>query len=326
VTFLDQQLGVKDEVTFGTPVTVDRFFEFESESIKENHARTEGDPLRPGTYFKRSDRFTPYFAGASGTIEMAMLSKGFGWWVKHLMGASATSGPTDSVYTHAGTCGPLLGDFFTLQIVRPFNPSSTAQAFTYSGCKVPKWGIANSVDGNLMLSVDIDAAVRTTATAVASASYPTAQEPLTWAGGTFTIAGTTVPVTEIAFEVDNGLNVDRRYINGSTTKKEPVGDGRSGSFSMTADFDALTQINRVASTSASGALGKLVCTWNAPTLAGVSAYPAVVVTIETGRFDEFEATNAGRGEGISQSLSGAIAFDGTNSAVKLDVKNTDSTA
>ena len=62
---MDFQLGIANESTFGTPVTVSRFFEYESESMEESYGRTEGDPLRVGSAFKRGDRFTPYLESAS---------------------------------------------------------------------------------------------------------------------------------------------------------------------------------------------------------------------------------------------------------------------
>ena len=45
---MDHQIMVKDEVTYATAVTVDRTFEYDSESIEETYGRTEGDPLRVG--------------------------------------------------------------------------------------------------------------------------------------------------------------------------------------------------------------------------------------------------------------------------------------
>ena len=45
---MDHQLGVANESTYGTAVTVSRFFEYESEGIEESYGRTEGDPLRLG--------------------------------------------------------------------------------------------------------------------------------------------------------------------------------------------------------------------------------------------------------------------------------------
>jgi hypothetical protein len=152
---LDQQLMVKNEVTYGTAVTPDRTFEFNSESISDSFGRTEGDPLRVGTYVKRNDRFTPYYAGASGTIELDVMTKGFGWWLKQMLGNVATTGPTETtVYTHTGTMADLIGTAFTAQVARPFHPSGTVQAFTFEGGKVASWELANSVENNLVATTD----------------------------------------------------------------------------------------------------------------------------------------------------------------------------
>lgn len=327
MTSLDQQLMVKDEVTYATAVTVDRSFEIDSDGMTDAYGRTEGDPMRPGTFFKRSDRFTPYYAGGAGTFEMAVLTKGFGWWLKHLLGTSATTGPAETtVYTHTGTAGPLVGDFFTCQIVRPFHPSGTAQALTYAGCKVPKWSLANAVDGNLMLSVDVDACKVATATAVATFAPPAGMENLTWAGGVVTVGGSSFDVTEFSMECDNGLDVDRRQIRGSTDKKEPTGDGKTGSFSVTADFADLTARARAASLTAAGAVSQIIGTWTGPTLLGSTLFPRLVVTIPAPRFDTWEAPNAARGVGVMQSLSGDIRFDGTNSGITLAYSSADAVA
>jgi hypothetical protein len=187
----DWQLGVVDEVTYNTPVTVSRFFEFDSESIADDPRRVEGDPLRVGGEgVIRSDRSTPYYGGASGPVSMAVLTKGFGFWLKHMLGTEATTGPTETtVYTHTGTLGNLQGDSFTLQVNRPFNPTGTNQAITYSGGKIPEWTLSNNAEENLMLELTCDFASQVTGTALATASYPTSMENFTFAGGTVSIGG-----------------------------------------------------------------------------------------------------------------------------------------
>ena len=149
---MDHQLWSPTRPPMARASPVTRFFEYESESIEEEEGRTEGDPLRVGSHHIRSDRFTPYFSGASGSVEMAVMSKGFGFWLKHMLGQSATTGPAETtVYTHTGSEAELLGDSFTLQVNRPFHPAGTNQAFTYRGGKVTEWTLSNSVDENLML-------------------------------------------------------------------------------------------------------------------------------------------------------------------------------
>lgn len=304
---LDQQLMVKNESTWGTPVTPDRTYEFNSEGIEDQFGRTEGDPLRVGTFYQREDRFTPYLLGVAGPIEMDVMTKGFGWWLKHMFGTVNTTGPTETtVYTHTAVTSDLLGTSFTAQVSRPLNPTGTAQPFTYEGCKITEWELSNSVDGNLVFTATIDGQQVSTATALATASYPTSMENLTWAGGTVSIAGTQVPVTEVSIKASTGLNTDRRKINGSTDKQEQTGGRREASFSLSADFDALTQRNRAASATAAGAMAQIICTWTGPTLLGSTIKPNLVVTMQA-RFDEFKAANEGP-EGITQELSGALRY------------------
>ncbi|NUO35886.1 MAG: hypothetical protein HOQ45_02410 [Nocardioidaceae bacterium] len=321
---LDHQLMVGDEVTYGTPVTPSRGFEYESESIGETYGRTEGDPLRVGSSVVRSDRFTPYFSGANGTVQMAVMTKGFGWWLKHLLGTVATAGPTDTVYTHTGTEGSLFGKSFTLQVNRPFHPSGANQAFTYEGGKVASWSLTNSVNANLIFEATCDFENVSTATPLATASYPASMDNFTWAGGVITIGGASYDVTEFAFNWDNGYNLDRRQIRGNTDKKEPTSSRREGTFSLSADFDSLAQRNRAASNSRAGALAAITATWTGPVLAGTTTYPALTLTVPAGRFDEWSGATEGT-DAISQSLSGVVRYDGTNSPVSISYKTADST-
>jgi hypothetical protein len=323
---MDHQLGVVDEVTYGTPVTVSRFFEYESENISETYGRTEGDPLRVGSGFVRNDRFTPYIGGAAGTVQMTAMTKGFGFWLKHMMGQVATTGPAETtVYTHTGSEATLLGDSFTCQVNRPFHPSGTNQAFTYSGGKIAKWTLSNSVEGNLLLDLDMDFQTWDTAVALATASYPSSMEPFSWVGGFVTIGGSNYDVTEFSLEVDNGLDVDRRQIRANPLKKEPTASRRSASFSMTADFDSLTNRNRAASVTRAGALAAVTGVWRGPTLLGSTIYPEFSVSIAAARFDEWSGATEGT-DAISQELSGVVRYDGTTSPIVVTYKSADTTA
>jgi len=322
----DWQLGVVDESTYGTAVTVTKFFEYESEGIEESYGRTEGDPLRTGGFgVMRNDRFTPYFSGAAGSIQLAVMSKGFGYLLKHMLGATATSGPAETVvYTHTGTVGDLYGDSFTAQVNRPFHPSGTNQAFTYAGGKVTEWTLSNSVDGNLLCDLGVDFANVSTAVALASASYPASMDNLTWAGGLVTIGGSNYDVSEISIGFNNGLNVDRRQIRQNTQKKEPTSARREGTFSIKADFDSLTQRNRAAANDRAGALAALTGVWKGPTLLGSTLYPQLTVTVPQVRFDEWKGATEGT-DAIEQDLSGVIRFDGSASAVTLAYATADAT-
>lgn len=321
----DFQLMFGDESTYNTPVTVARTFEYDSGDIEESYGRTEGDPLRRGSAFKRSDRHTPYFAGASGSLTFAVMSKGFGYWLKHMLGGTATTGPTDAAYTHTGTEASLIGRMFTMQTNKPFHPAATDQPLTYAGGKITEWTLSNSAEENLMLELGMDFASVSTATGLATAAYPSAMENLTWAGGVVSIGGTNVDIDEISISGNNAAAVDRRKIRGITDKKEPTWGRRELSWSIKADFESLTQRNRAAATVRATNVAQIVATWTAPTLIGASSYPSLTVTIPAARFDAWKAPVDGW-EGISQELSGIGTYDGTNSPITIAVKNADPTA
>jgi len=323
---LETQLGVKAESTWGTAVVVDRFFEFNSESIKMETGRVESNALRSGQRVQRNDRFTPYIKGAAGSIELDVLSKGHGWWLEQCMGAVATGSITDSTYTHTGTFGTLLAQGFTLQVNRPRHPAGTDQAFTYEGGKVAKWGYKCDVEGNLVFTADLVFETGVTATALASASYPTSMENLSWAGGAITIGGSSVGVTSFSMEVDNGLDTARHKIQPSTLRQEPVeAKNREITFSLTADFEDLTQYNRVISTTRSGALAAIVATWTAPTLAGTTTYPELEITIDSARFDDISDANVSGTDPLMQTLTGRGLYDGSDSPVTVAYVSVDST-
>lgn len=323
---LDHQLMIGEESTYGVAVTPTRAYEFNSEGIEESFGRVESEALRTGQFVSRSDRWTPYFQGAAGSLQMDVLTKGFGVWLKHMLGgiSSGTVG-ADGEYVHTATMADLFGKSLTVQVNRPFNPSGTNQAFTYRGGKVTEWELSNSVEGNLVLDVGMDFQQVATDTALAAAAYPTAMDNFTWAGGEILIGGVQTCVTEFSVSCNNNLDVDRRCIRQNTDKKEPVGGRREIAFSISADFESLDQRDRAAADSRAGALAAVVGRWVGPTAIGGTTYPEIEVTVPVGRFDEWSASVEGP-EAITQELSGIGLFDGTNSPVTIAYTSADAAA
>lgn len=299
------QLGVAEETAWGTPATPDRFLEFNSEGIQASYGRVESNGLRVGRLYRSEERFTTFVEGASGDLELEVVSKGMGLLFKHMLGAVATTGSASTGFTHTATPASLTGRGLTVQVGRPFYDGSSVQPFTYRGGKVTEWELSNSAEENLMLTLSMDFPDEVTATALAAASYPTGLETFSWVGGTVTIAGTQFDVTEASVSGSNGLKTDRRYLRGASTKKEPVAeDYRGGEFSLSADFDSLAQRNRVASATAAGSLATVVLRWagQTPIPGAGAAVPALTATI-LGRFDTFEA-NVDGPDAISQDIGG----------------------
>lgn len=326
MTTLDAQLGVKTETVYGTPVTVDRFYEFNTESIKAIRGRIDSRGLRPSHRVQRNDRFAVVNKGAAGQLSFDVLSKGFGWWLRHMLGATATTGPADSVYTHTGTVGALLGDSFTLQLNRPLNPSGTAQAFTYHGGKIVRFELSCDVDGLLVATLDLDFEDEDTSTALAAASYVSGAEPLSFAGGVINLDSVATDVTSIKITGDNALKTDRHYQRGSALKREPVENGwREYAVEVSCEFESMALANKFRSATMAGALIAADATWTAPTLAGVSAYPHLKATMPQVRIDDASPVVSGP-DAISLTVSGRVLFNGSGSPITLEYKSTDTVA
>lgn len=316
---LAAQIGIADETTFGTIATPTMFPEFVDESIKATYARIESNGLRAGRLYRSGTRFTTYQEGASGDINMEVGSKGFGKFLKHMLGAVSSSAVVDSATTHTFTPGDLDSKSFTCQVGRPPFAGGPPVPFTYAGCSITEWELSNDNEGNLMAKTGVDAATEDTATALAAVSYPTGIETLSWAGALITIAGTQFDATNATITGNNGLATDRRFLRRNTAKKKQVrNDYAAGGFTLEGEFDSLTQRARVASATAAGAMAQIVCSWRGLTLIGTTTYPELKVTLNA-RFDEFEANVSGP-EGIMQTLTG-VYLD-TN-AISVDYVTTD---
>lgn len=320
---IDAQLGFATETTVGTAVTVSKFAEYTTETIDFKYARIDSEPLRAGQHGEREDRWTPYADEVSGTISFDVLTKNFAFFLVHMLGTVQTSSVTDSVYTHTGTVGSLSGDSFTAQVNRPFYVTGD-QAFTLAGTKIKRWTLANTVPGNLTCELEVDAMSYSTATALASASYPTLMDPLTFKGASVTIASTSYDVTEFSVSMDNQLKTsDRRYF-GNTRKEQLVMGQRRPEFACKVDYTSLTDFNRVASATRAGALASVVATWTGPILAGTSTYPTVTVTIPSARFDAASFAPNGY-EPTEMELTGVGLDPVSGSSITIAVGSTEAT-
>lgn len=316
---LDQQFMVAKESVYGTPVTVTRGFGYDGDPmpIKPVFARTEGNPIRPGSRFRQGSRFVPYFDHAEGHVDLEVMNKGFGFWLEHMLGTVATTGVGPFVHTGTeGTTSALVGKGITAQFNAPFSPAQTNQAFTFGGGKVTKWSLGNTVDQMLLLGLDLWFNQYSTATALATYSEPATMTNFAWTHGVITVAGSAFDITNFNLEVDNGYNLDRKQIRGNSAAKEPVPGVASGTWALEADFDTLAQFTRVAATAAATASVQVIATWT-------NGADIVTVTVPVARFDGFEF-GGDRGSS-TQSLSGVVEWNGTNSPVTVAYTTADTT-
>lgn len=278
---------------FGGGGTVTRFFEFISESLKNNRMRVVSNALTFNRYTKRADRFAPYPGGGGGDLLLEVASKGFAYLLGPMLGTVVQTGPADTTaYTYTATRGSLLGQSLAVQVGRPFSISQIVQPFNYIGAKVDAWSLDNAVDGILLLKLSLSFQNEVINVALAVPSYPSGTvELLTFAGGTMTLGGVTVAtVSKISISAKNGLTSvsDRRFINAGGVPAEMLQNNwEDVQWSAEVEFTDMTAYNRYISATAAGTMAAFVASWTAPTLitGAASTFPSLTVTLPNARTD-----------------------------------------
>jgi hypothetical protein len=238
---LDAQVGYKAETTWGTAVTVDKFVEFNSESISREPTFLEPTGLRVGTKYKRAARVKVSRSTVSGDLAFELATKGMMTLIKHMLGSSVTA-PTQIGTTTAYKANFTPGDFrslgLTIQVGRPEPSSGTVQPFTYAGCKIPQWAFSVT-DGEVpTLTLTVDGKSEDTAAALATAAFTAGASvfdfsqatmqlggtPSTTSGETTISSGTTVATIVREFSVTGAapMATERFGIGNAGLKSEPL--------------------------------------------------------------------------------------------------------
>jgi hypothetical protein len=189
---LDAQIGFAGESTWGTAVTVTRFLEFNTESMKFEPTWLEPVGLRAGTKFKRVSRIRQARKSVSGDVELDIATLGMGLLVKHMLGSTITTTTlvSGSAYKQVHVPSGFLGLGLTAQVGRPEPSSGTVQPFTYSGCKVSSWEFMCEDNATPNLKLSLVGRQETTATALATASYLSGSSVFDFSQATLKLGGT----------------------------------------------------------------------------------------------------------------------------------------
>ena len=236
------QLGTIEEVAYGTPVVVDRFYEFlGGESLERQQTVIMSEGLTPGLKYQLGPRRVLVKQWGEGNIQMEVATTLFGRWFKWMLGDNATASANGTSFTHDYAPGDLAGNSLTIQKGVEGWGLAAAQPFTFHGCKCTGWEFSIADEGFLMLSVDVDAEDVDTTTGLAVAVYPVIAG-LTFAGACILIDAVTVSgVSDITISGENALNVDRYFLCNSGLKEEPLENGfRTITGSLNAEFRSVT--------------------------------------------------------------------------------------
>lgn len=227
---LDAQFGFKNETTWGTAVTVDHFLEFNSESLSNEPTFLEPTGLRPGVKHKRSSRVRISRRTMTGDVSMEVATKGMGLIWKHMLGSGSGSTPVQiaatTAYRQIHTPGGFVGLGLTLQVGRP-EPSGTVRPFTFAGCKIPSWEFSLNDSEVPTLMINIDGRSESTATALATASYPSGSTVFDFSQATLTLGGTAATTSGLT-EVTGGTAVSTIVREFTARGESPMANERFG--------------------------------------------------------------------------------------------------
>lgn len=239
---LNLQIGFAAETTYGTAVTVDRFYPVVEESLTDEIEPLESDGIIAGARTLRSEQWDQGGSTVGGDVGMELWQQNTALLFEHMFG-TITSSFTNGIGTHTCTLGSLTGKSLTAQVGKP--TVTGVVPFTYAGAKVASWELSLSVDEIATLGLTLIAQTETTGTALETATFITdAAAPFHYVQGAVNISEEGVCVREISIECDNQLTDDRRCI-GQAFIDEPVEMGlRNPTGTMTLEFTSTEQYER----------------------------------------------------------------------------------
>lgn len=257
-TLLDGQYGMKKETTYGTPVTVDRFYEVLADSSHNfDKMPIRGEGLKVGSNGPRVDRSVAGVGKGTITVKANILSKTFGVLLEAISGTAVSTLVSASTYQQRGiatTTTPYARPSYTIQFGVPRSDASgTVDAYTYAGCVATAFEIDAPARSAPTLSVTFWAKSLATATALATASYATSATMFTdsasTAGATFggaltmptttaLVSGGTAASNIRSWTFTGDLGVNERPALGSW--QQPTFGKASYSLKFAQDYDATT--------------------------------------------------------------------------------------
>lgn len=321
---IDAQLGFKTETTYGTPVTVDTFAEFDSESLTRQQQFLSSTGLRAGRRSPSIKRHAATTRGVGGNISMKVPTKGFGKWLNLLHGNTVTpaqqAATTAYLQTHNIGTTPTKGKSMTVQVGKP-STNGTVQPFTYQGCKLTSATFSCDLGAELMASLDVDGQDVVTATALATASYPSGVGSFDFTEGTVTVGGSSIGlVSSFSLTCPIPLKTDRYGMAASALKAEPLdNDYLRPTANLALEFTDLAGYNMFAN----GTEVAVVCDFQGATIA--STYKEQFKMTLAACKVVGETPTVGGPDVLSVTTPVEVYDDGTNPPVKIEYQSTDTT-
>jgi hypothetical protein len=337
---LSTQFGLAEESTVGTPVTVTRFYEVHSLRPKNEKITKTSSGLRAAARGHRARNRVKTGVDSGLVVPMTVFSKGFGVFLKHMMGSSSTAQIASSLtWRQIHTPGDLVGKSMTMQGGFGESYSSTVRPYTFNGCKITDWEIACQMDDLVEATITVDAWNWTTATALASASYLASLEEFHWGilttsiGGTATTSsgrttvsgGSTIKgLRGLSLKGTTPLRTDRRVAGGAGVKSEQLeNDFRQYTGDLDLEFADRTQVMDLVDADTTTVLQFI---WTGVTNDGSGNFPVLRATYPAVKFEPAQPEAGG-----PDIVDGKVTFTayeddaGSNPLIQLEYESQDTT-
>ncbi|HEX5347851.1 MAG TPA: phage tail tube protein [Pseudonocardiaceae bacterium] len=252
------QLGIKTEVTPGTPVAVDQFTRFDpGETLQRRPNFAQHVGLAAGALVPPSSGRYEVSHDAGGDVTFDVPMRGMGRWVQPMFGSTATPVQilSTTAYRQIHNLGSSDGKTFTLQKGVP-RRDGTVEPFTFAGCKITQWALTAAANGLVKIKMTVDAVDVSTSAAggvstLQAASYSLAPSLFTFLNMTVslataytTVSGLWTPTSPTAIGIIRGLTLNggqpkdvAAWQAGSATKAEQlVNDYQTPTGSVDVDF------------------------------------------------------------------------------------------
>ena len=214
------------ESTYGTPATLTRGYEAKADDWKRVQEPLESVGMRGGIETMRSDRRIQINMGGEGSIEFDVKKNGLGLLLQAMLGSIAGPtqiGATAAYTTTATTASTTTLLSYTVQVQRIANDLSV-QSHTHHGAMIKDWAFTQDVGGFLVAKMGFDSEDVDNTTGDGTPAYP-ATSPFHWGQAVITLDSVATDALTFSVQEDLMLKKDRRFLRGSTLKKQPLRAG-----------------------------------------------------------------------------------------------------
>lgn len=213
---LDASINVGLEGSYGTVATTWHAYEGQEDSWERKAQILESVGFRAGMETVLDTRRRSISLGGSGSIKVTPLTAGMDTLLRHSLG-NGSFAAGEGLYEHSSN-GP--SGTMSVQVNRP-GIDGGAQVFTHLGAAVTGLSIDQDIDKLALITVEYDYREVVTNLVGGSLTYDNDAHPFAWDDCTIRVDGTIVPATKFSVKVEHGMNVDRRYLKGSSLKSQP---------------------------------------------------------------------------------------------------------